>query len=79
MPESKYGAPEGMNNRIKLVNHSSFGFRNRDNYISAISLLCQSAIAVITLLLNPHHDLAERREPCECPPQPIVMRPAASC
>jgi len=34
------GALEGMNNKIKLVSHRSFGFRNPDNYISAIYHSC---------------------------------------
>lgn len=34
------GALEGMNNKIKLVSHRSFGFRNPDNYINAIYHCC---------------------------------------
>ncbi len=34
------GALEGMNNKIKLVSHRSFGFRNADNYINAIYHCC---------------------------------------
>lgn len=34
------GALEGMNNKIKLVSHRSFGFRNTQNYIAAIYHSC---------------------------------------
>ena len=30
------GALEGVNNKVKLVSHRSYGFRNRDRYIEAI-------------------------------------------
>jgi hypothetical protein len=34
------GALEGMNNRVKLVSHRSYGFRNDDRYIEAIYHNC---------------------------------------
>ncbi len=34
------GALEGMNNKVKLVSHRSFGFRNDDRYIEAIYHNC---------------------------------------
>ena len=34
------GAVEGMNNKIKLVSHRSFGFRQPDNFIAAIYHTC---------------------------------------
>jgi len=34
------GALEGMNNKIKLVSHRAFGFRNVDNYIANIFHCC---------------------------------------
>jgi transposase len=34
------GALEGMNNKIKLVSHRSFGFRNPENYMNAIYHCC---------------------------------------
>jgi transposase len=34
------GALEGMNNKVKLVSHRSFGFRNEDRYIEAIYHNC---------------------------------------
>jgi len=34
------GALEGMNNKVKLVSHRSFGFRNPANFISAIYHCC---------------------------------------
>jgi transposase len=34
------GALEGMNNKIKLVSHRAFGFRNIDNYIANIFHCC---------------------------------------
>ena len=34
------GAVEGMNNKIKLVSHRSFGFRDARNFIAAIDHTC---------------------------------------
>ena len=34
------GALEGMNNKVKLVSHRSYGFRNDDRYIAAIYHNC---------------------------------------
>ena len=34
------GSLEGMNNKVKLVSHRSFGFRNPDHFISAIYHCC---------------------------------------
>lgn len=34
------GALEGMNNKVKLVSHRSYGFRNDDRYIEAIYHNC---------------------------------------
>jgi transposase len=34
------GALEGMNNKVKLVSHRAFGFRNADNYIANIFHCC---------------------------------------
>jgi transposase len=34
------GALEGMNNKIKLVSHRSFGFRSVRNYLAAIYHCC---------------------------------------
>jgi len=36
------GALEGMNNKVKLVSHRSYGFRNDDRYIEAIYHNCAS-------------------------------------
>jgi transposase len=44
------GALEGMNNKVKLVSHRSYGFRNDDRYIEAIYHNCGN------LTLPPEHD-----------------------
>ena len=49
------GALEGMNNKVKLVSHRSYGFRNDDRYIEAIYHNCGN------LLLPPeNHDLRQQ-------------------
>ena len=34
--------PQGVNNKIKLVSHRSYGFRNDDRYIEAIYHNCSA-------------------------------------
>ena len=34
------GALEGMNNKVKLVSHRAYGYRNPQNFIAAIYLCC---------------------------------------